>query len=135
MKDYEIKKLSFWKTQTVYTITTQFPGQLMKWHVLRTDEDFHLLRKLLNLQFPYMMVPPLYTPPKNKNTEKKIPKKMNLYQRFLNSIFKSEVLLTSQVLVDFLKATDRQVWDYNTQKLEKSKNFQVVSDHGKINVH
>lgn len=75
------------------------------------------------LQFPYMLIPPIYNPPKKKDTEKKIPKRLNLYQRFLNSIFKSEVLLTSSVLVDFLKATDRQVWDYNTKKMESNRNF------------
>lgn len=52
----------------------------MKWHVMRTDDDFFMLRKLMVLQFPYMIIPPLYVPPKNKkDLEKKIPKKLNLY--------------------------------------------------------
>jgi hypothetical protein len=45
--DYEIRKINFFKKDIVYTISTEIQGQLMKWNVQRTDEDFSTLRRLL----------------------------------------------------------------------------------------
>ena len=81
-----------------------------------------------------MLVPPLPLNIKQQN-EKKLPKRLNLYQRFLNALLKHEVFKSSLTLVDFLKASDPNVWQYRIQTQEKTKSYGILSQTGRINVH
>ena len=69
--DSEIKKGGFFSSDYVlYTIKTEPLG----WLVGRKDVDFYTLRKILKLQFPHILIPPL--PAKsNKMTQKALTKR------------------------------------------------------------
>ena len=92
IQDYEIKKGGLFKNDIVtFQIVSDEPGKLFKMRAYRTDEDFYELRRLMVISLPYVMIPPL--PAKNLTSQdRKIPKRQRLYQRFLNSVLRSEVM-------------------------------------------
>ena len=134
IQDYDIKKGGiFSKDIVTFQIVSDEPGKLFKMRSYRTDEDFYELRRLMVIALPYVMVPPL--PAKNLNSQdRKIPKRQRLYQRFLNSIHRSEVLKSVQIFVDFIKLPDRLDCQNAMKRAEKVKVFNVVSDNGFMDV-
>jgi hypothetical protein len=134
ISDYKISSKSIFKKQVVsYTLTTEVTGQLLKFHVQRTDEDFTALRKFLLQEFPYMLAPPL--PPKRLLTDdKKVPKRAFLYQRFINAVLKCEVFKCSQTVVAFFKAANRNDWDQQVFRAESDRSFRILCLNGEIDV-
>jgi len=63
---------------------------------------------------------------------------MQIYNRFLGSINKSQVLKSSRFLVDFLRMVERTEWKFNkkiNEKLKFSRQIEdVVSVDGEANV-
>lgn len=99
----------------------------------RTDDDFYEMRKLMIVNIPYLMVPPLPSR-QNSSAPKKIEKRQRYYQRFLHAIHKSEILKTCQIFVDFIKVPDRNEWLNCVKRNQQTKVFNVVQDDGLMNV-
>lgn len=57
--NFEVRKQGLFRKYVQFAISTEIPGQLMKSHVQRTDDDFATLRRLLGIYLPYMIIPPL----------------------------------------------------------------------------
>eukprot|EP00347_Sterkiella_histriomuscorum_P004439 403360453 len=74
----------------------------MKWDVVRIESDVYLLRKLLQLQFPHLLIAPLPARQEYKFTKKSIAKRLKYFERFFDSLCRSEQLCTYQILVEFL---------------------------------
>ena len=54
--DSEVRKGGFFTSDYVlYTITTEPLG----WKIGRKDADFYTLRRILKMQFPHVLIPPL----------------------------------------------------------------------------
>ena len=77
--DSQIKRGGFFSSDyVIYKVQTEPLG----WKVGRKDHDFYTLRKILKLQFPHILVPPL--PIKTyKMTQKALTKREKQFQRFL----------------------------------------------------
>ena len=89
-----------------FEIETVIPGQTVNYLVQRKDSDFYALRRVLVARFPYLLVPAL--PIKTTSTSnKEALKRIQIYNRFLEGIYKSEPLKTSKFLIDFLKIVER----------------------------
>jgi hypothetical protein len=74
----------------------------MKWEVIRSENDVYQIRKILQLQFPHQIIPPLPSKTESKFNTKSINKRAKYVQRFFNAVCKNEVLCTYQILVEFL---------------------------------
>ena len=75
-----------------------------KWKVSRTHHDFHALREYLLKKFPQTIIPPLPRfNSKRKYTPKQLIKREIYYQRFLIIVMKSQILRSSEFLVEFLR--------------------------------
>mmetsp|Transcript_12005 Transcript_12005/g.11888 ORF Transcript_12005/g.11888 Transcript_12005/m.11888 type:complete len:117 (+) Transcript_12005:364-714(+) len=57
-----------------------------KWEVKRLEQDFYILRRLLQLQFPQLLVPPLPKSSEQLFTTKSINKRKIYFIRFLNAV-------------------------------------------------
>ena len=89
----------FIKSSSVtFTITTQ----PMKWEVLRSENDFYALRKILALSFPHYIVPPLPSKLEYKFTQRSLEKRMRYFNRFLNAVCRNQIFCSYQILVEFL---------------------------------
>ena len=100
-------KMGGWQKDTSLMITIDsFP---MKWRVKRSNSDFMALRDHLLKMFPQVVIPPL---PKAKISKelnsRQLVKQKSYYQRFLNSILRSQVLKTSKFLIDFLSEANHE---------------------------
>ena len=73
--------------------------------VQRKDADFYVLRKILLRQYPHLIIPPLL-PKTSKQTPKQIKKREKYYTRFMQGIFRSEVLKSCSFLEVFLTEND-----------------------------
>ena len=49
----------FSKDLITFQIVSEEPGKKFQMRTYRTDEDFYELRRLMVIQLPYMMIPPL----------------------------------------------------------------------------
>lgn len=85
----------------LFTITCEPVG----FKIVRKDQDFYFLRKILLKDFPYMIVPPL-PGKKKKETEKSIKNRERYLTRFMQSIMRSEELKCSQFLIEWLTNAD-----------------------------
>ncbi|CDW88423.1 px domain containing protein [Stylonychia lemnae] len=74
----------------------------MKWDVERNESDIYQLRRLLQYQFPHLLIPPLPQRQEYKFTQKSVKKRCKYIERFINSVCRSEQLCTYQILVEFL---------------------------------
>lgn len=75
-----------------------------KWKVTRTHHDFHALRDYLLKKYPQTIIPPLPRfNPKRRYTPKQLIKREIYYQRFLIIVMKSQILRSSEFLVEFLR--------------------------------
>lgn len=91
----------------------------MKWRVKRLDSDFKILRDYLLKMFPQVVIPPL---PGNKGKKelstRQLVKRKTYYQRFLNSVLRSQVLKTSTFLVDFLQEVNQDAFNIRLLSIE-----------------
>ena len=78
----------------------------MKWRVKRLDSDFVILRDFLLRSYPQTVIPPLPAQKMKRLTARQLVKRQSYYQRFLNSVLRSQVLKTSKFLVAFLQETN-----------------------------
>lgn len=99
----------------------------MKWSVRRLDTDFDTLREYLLRTYPQTMIPPLPNKTTKKLNKLQTQKRIQFYQRFLNSILKSSVLKTSKFLVSFLQE--------NTQEAFNLKLLTIEEDAGPKNIY
>jgi len=102
-------------------VETEIPGQSLKYAVDRKDSDFYALRRILVARFPYILVPPIPLKKETATSESEATKRMQIYNRFLSSINKSQVLKSSKFLVDFLRVVERTEWKFNKKINEKLK--------------
>ena len=58
----------------------------MKWDVVRPENDFYTLRRLLATAFPHYVVPLLPSKIEYKFTQKSLDKRMKQFSRFLNAV-------------------------------------------------
>jgi len=85
----------------LYTIKTEPLG----WTIQRKDQDFYFLRKILQKNYPYVIVPPLPAK-KKKDSEKAIKRRERFFTRFLQAVCRSEYLKSSAFLVEWLSNDD-----------------------------
>ncbi len=115
-------------THTVveWQIETEVLGDQHKHIVYRKDADFYHLRSVLLALYPYTMIPAL--PQKNKSTtDEYLNELMKLYNRFLTSVCRSEVLKTCKLVQSFLQH-DSKFWNLEKLKYDKAKFTRNISD-------
>jgi hypothetical protein len=86
-------------------ITFRITTSPVNFDVRRKDADFYFLKKMLNKQFPHIIVPPLL-PKTGKLSQKSITKRERYYSRFLQAVTRSEELKSSKYLLEFLMQMD-----------------------------
>jgi hypothetical protein len=64
------------------------------WKIMRKDQDFYFLRRMLLKEFPYIIIPCLPIK-KKKETPKSILKRERYFTRFLQAIMRNEELKSS----------------------------------------
>ena len=111
-----------------FRVETEIPGQSLKYAVDRKDSDFYALRRILVSRYPYILVPPLPLKKETATSESEATKRMQIYNRFLGSINKSQVLKSSRFLVDFLRVVERSEWKFNKKINEKLKFSRQIED-------
>ena len=52
----EVKEFLFIKLNQLQVVIFTTP---LKWETIRAESDFYILRKVLQLQFPHLLIPPL----------------------------------------------------------------------------
>jgi hypothetical protein len=90
---------------------------------------------VLQQVFPYILIPPL--PQRSEETkEEELPKRLKVYNRFLKSVCKSEVLKSCVFLLQFVQTADRKDWETQVkfnQKLKFARRIEdVVSNQGQV---
>ena len=73
-----------------------------KWDVVRQETDFYTLRKLLQLTFPHLLVPPLPANLETKFTLRSMTKRCRKIERFFSAVCKNEHFCTYQLFVELL---------------------------------
>ena len=91
----------------------------MKWRVKRLDSDFKILREYLLRTFPQSFIPPLPKDKLKRLNARQLSKRSSYYQRFLNSILKSQVLKTSKFLVAFLQESNQEQFNVKLLTIEE----------------
>lgn len=91
----------------------------MKWRVKRLDSDFKTLRDYLLRAFPQTFIPPLPRDKLKRLNPRQLVKRASYYQRFLNSVLKSQVLRTSKFLVAFLSEVDQEQFNIKLLTIEE----------------
>jgi len=64
------------------------------WKIMRKDQDFFFLRRMLLKEFPYLIIPCLPIK-KKKETEKSIKKREKYFTRFMQAIMRNEDIKSS----------------------------------------
>lgn len=133
---YSISKGGFFSSDySLYLVETSVDNQ--RFRVQRRDTDFYFLRRMLRAQFPYVLVPPLPKPNK-KLVEKVLNRQQRFFQRFMQSLTKSDVLRSSEFFSDFLTVKDLKLWEQSIKKHEKTKFVKNINDfvteNGEVNV-
>ena len=106
VNQYITSKLAgYVKEQSQMITVDTFP---MKWRVKRLDSDFVILRDFLLRSYPQTVIPPLPAQKMKRLTPRQLVKRQSYYQRFLNSVLRSQVLKTSKFLVAFLQEPNQE---------------------------
>jgi len=109
------------------------------WTILRKDQDFYFLRKILLKNFPYMIIPPLPLK-KKKDSEKSIKRRERYFTRFLQAVCRSEELKSSTFLVEWLDNDQPKQFAAIMKSQEKAKVPKnlleaVINQQGRVPVH
>jgi len=70
--------------------------------VRRREDHFYTLRKILQKNFNYVLIPPL-PPKKNKYDDKANLKRAKYLERFMNAVLRSEELKSYPFVHEFLR--------------------------------
>lgn len=84
-----------------YTVRVEPLG----WSIVRKDQDFYFLRKMLLKNYPYIIIPPLPIK-KKKESDKSIRRREKYLSRFMQGIMRCEELKGSAFLIDWLRTDD-----------------------------
>jgi hypothetical protein len=78
--------------------------------VKRRDRDFNILREYLVKQFPHVLIPPISEILYKNSTTSQINERKNILEKYVNLILKSDQLKSSNVVLDFLTASNEKVF-------------------------
>jgi len=97
------------------------------WSVSRKESDFFFLRKVLQKQFPHILIPTL---PKKmaKNNVKSMKKREKEFTIFMQAVCRSEVLKCCDFLVEFLSVFDQKEYNMKAKAVEKQKFSRNIQD-------
>lgn len=110
-----------------------------KYIVDREEKDFHRLRQVLCNLFPYIMVPPLPKRQEGKKIDQDFCERLQkLFDRFLVSLSKNEVLKSCSFLLSFLQMDKNDQWANEKLKFKELKFRNELSEvhscTGEVNV-
>lgn len=123
-----VKSGMFSSDYVVFHLTTYIQGNDEEFKVQRRDEDFYSLRKVLLNLFPYTLIPPLPKEQKTKTQEKDMNNRQHIYNRFLTSISRSEVLKSCRYVQQFVTIVDKKYFKLEQEAFEKRKFSKLIED-------